>query len=225
MRSRRRWASARISELSRVAKNRWRAMRSPSRPGKPITSKPGTGRPSDQTSLLFLTSPSWGGRLALARRVGGSYNRRHGRRVGAQDAQEHDPPGIQALATSARTPTARISLSAASSDQELHRRFCLLSPKSDRRARRQPALSGTSLAERQIAQRETGGRRFHNHGIWNNEVDTNLEGVFDRILHVLETSRPPTSASQSDAGPPHEGEVRKINRGLLPLRQRWIEDC
>ena len=32
--------------------------------------------------------------------------------------------------------------------------------------------------------------------IWNNEVDTNLEGVFDRILHVLETSRPPTPASQ-----------------------------
>ena len=32
--------------------------------------------------------------------------------------------------------------------------------------------------------------------IWNNEVDTNLEGVFDRILHELEASRPPTPASQ-----------------------------
>jgi very-short-patch-repair endonuclease len=31
--------------------------------------------------------------------------------------------------------------------------------------------------------------------IWNNEVDTNLEGVFDRILHALGTGRPPTPAS------------------------------
>ena len=32
--------------------------------------------------------------------------------------------------------------------------------------------------------------------VWNNDVDTNLEGVFERILHELGSGRPPTPASQ-----------------------------
>jgi very-short-patch-repair endonuclease len=43
--------------------------------------------------------------------------------------------------------------------------------------------------------------------VWNNEVDANLDAVFDRILHELGDGRPPTPVSQSDTGPPHEGEV------------------
>jgi very-short-patch-repair endonuclease len=41
--------------------------------------------------------------------------------------------------------------------------------------------------------------------IWNNDVDSNLEGVFDRILHELEASRPPTPASQKRRRPSPPG--------------------
>lgn len=43
--------------------------------------------------------------------------------------------------------------------------------------------------------------------VWNSDVDGNLDGVFDRILHELTISSPPTPAPPKGAAvPPHEGE-------------------
>jgi very-short-patch-repair endonuclease len=33
--------------------------------------------------------------------------------------------------------------------------------------------------------------------VWNNEVDRNLEGVFEHILHALSSEQPPTPTARS----------------------------